>query len=382
MKRRTLLGCCSVGALSGCIQFSQGQSNDTSQSGGVATWKFEADAPLTSPVTTSNTIIVGTLNQTVYALNRATGEQVWTVGPDNFSSSELIMGDPFLIENSVIAHTNQDIVKIDANTGEIQAAMKDQFGAAYSTVTAEMMVAAGNGDGLTAYENVGGPEMWQSSISSGYGWTFAPVIGDEIVVFATVSDYVDAPDAERTKDTRVFALEKESGEKRWHFTPDEFIGRSVGVAYTMHGDIVVVVDNEGVIYGLSVSDGSVMWSDEIERRGSGTSAPQPFIRNDNFWVVSGDIVSKSVSTGETKWTVSPEAIHLTSNPPVTQSTTWVPTGDFFEPTGVTSIAHEGTIMDTYTLSEPFERLAVSDTSLFVGHSDDVLRVYTNLDRLN
>ncbi|RJX44429.1 hypothetical protein DM826_02085 [Halonotius aquaticus] len=379
MKRRTLLAACSTGLFSGCIQFTQGQSNSNGGFTGT-TWEFEADAPLTSPVSDGETVYVGSLNQSLFAINRTTGETEWSVSSEQFSSSELTMANPFILEDSIVAQTDQDIVRIDKDSGEVQAAMTGYPGAEFATVSAEMVVGEEVGEGVTAYESIEGPRLWQSGISTGYGHTYSPLIGDDIVLFATVSDYVNSPDADRDKDTRVFALDKDSGQKRWDFTPDDFIGRSAGIAYTLYDDIVVV-DNEGKIFGLSGTDGSVLWEDEIERRGSGSSAPQPIPFEGNFWLVSGDIVSFQFETGTTNWTVSPESIHLTSKPPTQESMTWVPTGDFFEPSAITSISQDGTIGDTYDFPQSFEKSpAVDAGSVFISHSDGVLRAYDNLSR--
>ena len=88
--------------------------NALTGSNNTVLWNFTGDGLLiTSPIVVNQAVIIGSSSGNVYALNAATGQQLWTVNaggalqPGN-SNSGLAAGDGLLIVpagNQVVAYT-------------------------------------------------------------------------------------------------------------------------------------------------------------------------------------------------------------------------------------------------------------------------------------
>lgn len=381
MHRRSYLGLLTIGSISGCIQFTK-ENNTNSANSGESRWGFEANAPLTSPVADADNVYVGTIDHNIYSIERDSGETVWSVGAEQFSSTELIMDNPRLVNGSLYIKTNKDILKINKDSGEIEDSLTDYVTADFMTVNSDMVVGYDSGEGITAYDSVAGSQIWQSNAQA-LGKTFSPVIGDEIILYGTVFDYVDSPIAERNKDTRVFALDKHTGEELWHFTPNEFIGRSAGISYIISDNKVVVVDDNGKIFCLAGSNGDVLWTQTVDLQASGNIAPRALNIGGNLSIASGDVYSISFQSGDIIWQTSLEATLFVGQqkPPIDGAKAWIPTGDYFEPKGITSI-QDGNAVNSHTFSKAFKRMpAISGENIYISHVDDTLRAYDSLEQL-
>lgn len=335
-------------------------------------WTFESESPLSGPALGAERVYVGSLDQTLYAINSESGEVDWTVESSEFESTGYDFRTPLLAGNYIYARSNREVLRIKRGNGEVVGRLDSGF----VTGTTELVVTSGGpGAGITAYDPANDTPIWQSDVQP-LGRTYVPVLGDDIVVFGSVFDYVDAPNANRDKDTRVFALDRQTGEKVWDFTPNKFIGRSIGVAFATYNGSVAIVDEEGTIFGVDATDGTVLWKRDLERRGSGSFAPQPTTFNDIFLFATGDIYAVDPGTGDVLWTTTDNAINVTSPLPVTNNRIWVPTGDYLEPSNMISVDTSGKIQNEYEFSTGYEsRPAISDNSIYISHIDQKLNKY-------
>jgi outer membrane protein assembly factor BamB len=335
---------------------------------------LESGSPLSGPALGRERIYVGNLEQTLYAINVESEEIDWKVESSEFESSGYDFRTPLLAGDYVYAKSNREVLKIDRSSGEIIGRIDSGFIAGSS----ELIITSGEPSaGVTAYETSDDTPLWQSDVQP-LGKTYRPVLGDDIVVFGSVFDYVDAPDADRDKDTRVFALDRETGEKLWDFTPSKFVGRSIGVAFAIYNGTVAIADEEGSIFAVDATDGSVLWEQDIERRGSGSFAPHPTTVGDIFLFATGDIFAVRAETGNIQWSISSESIHATNALPVTDNTVWIPTGDFFESSKLIRVNTSGEVQHEREFSIGYEKLpAVGDENFYISHTDRTLRKYDN-----
>jgi outer membrane protein assembly factor BamB len=396
MNRRAAIGVLTTAILTGCLGLEETEprseqsqdGNDTSVPRSTETdtpddsaserqnstgWTFESESPLSGPALGAERVYIGSLDQTLYAIDSESGEVDWTVESSEFESTGYDFGTPLLAGDYIYARSNREVLRIERSNGEVVG----QLDSGFVTGTTELVVTSGGpGAGITAYDPANDTPIWQSDVQP-LGKTYVPVLGDDIVVFGSVFDYVDAPDADRDKDTRVFALDRDSGEKLWHFTPDKFVGRSIGVAFGICDGTVAIADEEGAIFAVDATDGSIFWKQDIDRRGSGSLAPQPTMFDDVLLFATGDIYAVDTETGDIQWTISREAINVTDFPPVRNNEIWIPTGDYFEPSKLISVDISGEVQNEYEFSTGYEKLPVIGTeSFYIGHTDQTLRKYS------
>jgi outer membrane protein assembly factor BamB len=355
--------------------------DDTTTLSPATNWEFEAGAPLTQPAVGTEHVFVGSFDQTLYAFDIETGEESWRVGPRNFDSSTYELGSPTLIGDSVYVNTDEEVLKINSRTGEILSSIRDNGYSDHTVVTPELVVMPNREGRITAYNSIGGSVVWESDLKA-LGKTYNPIVGDDVIVFANVSDYVDSPDADRDRDTRVVGLSRDTGEKIWRFIPERFIGKSVGVGYAIQDDTVAVVDDGGFVFGLSANDGSVQWTQTMGLTANGNIAPQPVGFAGQFLIASGEISSIDPQSGDILWSTSLDAGHISSRFPVDDEKAWIPNDGGLEFSGIASIGRQGENIVEYDFSKPFTQIpSVRDKRIYVSHTDDTLRAYNNLENL-
>jgi len=341
-----------------------------------ASWAFESDAPLTRPAGGTDTVFVGSLDQRVYAFDATTGTEEWRIGPENFQSNNYTLSAPVVAGESVYVGTDIDLLEINRQTGEVRTAMTDNPYASLTRITEDLIVGPNTDNRISAYNRLDETAVWESQIETGYGGSEVPIIGEDIIVFAAVSDYVDDPSAQRDKDSRVFGIDRETGEELWNFTPDTFIGRSAGVGYAIHENTVVIAGNEESVFGVDATSGDLRWEQSVSRAGSGSYAPQPLRYDGSIFLVTGDAYRLNPNTGDIEWSASIDAGHMSTPIPILDDKLWTPADGFFEFSSVKTVSMQGEHVATYTPPSVFEETpAISPTRMFVSHTDDVLRAY-------
>jgi len=345
-----------------------------------ALWGFSASGPLSNPLLGEETVYAGGLERIIYAFEATSGEELWRVGADNFETSSYTMTLLGLDSTSVYAHTDVDMLQLDRETGRVAAENHDYPDPELMAITQGGIIGPNSDGYVSAYDSIDGPTRWESQVQDGYGGSARPVVGNDLIVFGTVSDYVDKPEAERDKDTRVFGIRLSNGEELWAFTPDDFVGRSAGIAYAIHDGVVAVSGDEGTVYGLSADSGELLWEQTIEREGSGSSAAQPVVVDGQFVLATGDVIALDPVDGSVRWQTAIEAGHITQHYPVVDGDIWVPADGFFEYTSVKQVTSDGNHVGTYEVPVAFETMpAVGDDRIYITHTDEMLRAYEASD---
>lgn len=162
--------------------------------------------------------------------------------------------------------------------------------------TGHSTTASGPRDGVT--------ESWRYRTDGGWN---APPVADEDTVYVGGDG--------------LYALDRETGVKRWEFRVGEkldFSGPSVGE------DVVCCVNFDeynNVLYGVNAADGSERWSHEL----GGQTLDSPVTVVDGTVYVTGPFETHAidVSSGEQEWAVSPGMQAEGSVPAVTSDTVYV-----------------------------------------------------------
>lgn len=204
--------------------------------------------------------------------------------------------------------------------------------------------ASGPRDGVT--------ESWR--YRTGGGWNAPPVVDDDTV-------YVGGDG--------LYALDRETGVRRWEFRNGEklgFSGPSVGEGVVC---CVNLDDYHNVLYGVNAADGSERWSHEL----GGQVLDSPVTVVDGTVYVTGpdETHAIDVSSGEHEWAVSPGmGVEDNSVPAVTSDTVYVS-----DSAGLRALDRsDGSERWTYDISDSLSPAVDGDRVYVGGYQGDQWRV--------
>ena len=169
---------------------------------GAEVWRFPAANGWASPVLANNTVSLSGNDDSVYALDPATGEQRWA-----HDLGATTGRTPAYADDTVYAGTEDgQLVALDAETGDERWRFQGDTGLALSTVI----------DGNTVYQSIRDSET-----------------------------------------NALYALDVSDGTEKWRFQTAS--DAAVGIP-TVHGDQVYTAADDGQFYALDASNGVVQWA--------------------------------------------------------------------------------------------------------------------------
>lgn len=352
---------------------SENPTERTTGNDGSYVWQMRAGAPLSRPAVDAERVYVGSVDQTFYALDRTTGERVWTLERDAEFTAPIVVGE------TVYTEVGGSLLRLDPTSGEVIGESKSAgtFLITEELVLIDQTVISSGASGYIALDQVGGTELWRSDLGGRYG----PVIGDDIVVFGSVYDTASEG---RSKETEVHALDIETGEEVWSLQRDALAEESVDVASAVHDGIVGIVIDTGIVYGVDAGDGTVLWETETSHRRDpnrgGNDIPTPIVFDDQFVICSEEVQALDVETGERNWTVGSRLPEIRTIPPVIDGAVYYPTAnDSGEYGGILGVTADGEITAEVDIPTPFETLPAvgREQQYYISHSDATLRKYEN-----
>jgi len=167
----------------------------------------------------------------------------------------------------------------------------------------------------------------------------------------------------------LYALDRETGAKRWEFRVGEnraFSGPAVGDGVVCS---VNAAEYHNVLYGVNAADGSERWSHELD--GQMLDSPVTVVEGTAYVTGPDETVAIDVSSGEREWASSPGmGVEDNSVPAITDDTVYVS-----DSAGVRALDRtDGTERWTYDISDSLSPV-VSDGRVYVaGYQGDQWRV--------
>lgn len=147
--------------------------------------------------------------------------------------------------------------------------------------------------GCTITRNITDPRvLWQANVGI-QGWLNNPIIAEGLVIVGSAGSTQFEPD----DGDGVIAIDLATGQERWFFDAELDVN---GVAY---GDgVVIAAGDEGRVWGLAVTDGRPLWTDELAVAAFGN----PLIVNGMAVVGdgNGNLTAYDLGTGVRRWGVS------------------------------------------------------------------------------
>lgn len=207
------------------------------------------------PTVFGNLLVVGTLDGHVYALDAATGKQLWSAEVD-----DEVISAPAIDAGTVFVRTNSGAVyALDANTGE-RKWVYDQGEVPLLSLrgngqllAAHGVVMFGSDDGkVVSLRSDTGSQQWAIPITKGLGRTDIQKLNDADDTLQLDGDilYATAYHGELT------AIDAARGQVMWNQPFSSYVG--VGVA----GQVLVGVDDDSVVWGFSKEGGGDLWKQD------------------------------------------------------------------------------------------------------------------------
>lgn len=402
MRRRMVIGAIGSGMLSGCLSFresesadSNGEQNDSNRGSSQTpeqdsddpdqtgsdlneeyAWEFRAEAPLTRPVLGDDNVYAGSVDQTFYALDRTTGETVWTIEREDVFTAPTITG------GEVHTYVDGSLLRIDPDNGEILGELPAT--SAYlitddMILTDHTLIGSSEASGFVAFDRVDGTKRWQSEVGGMNGLA----IGEDVFVFGS--------DDDTNKETRVHALNRRTGEELWSLSRDELTDERVKLAFATHDGIIAMVADTGTVYGIDAVEGTVLWETETSHQRDpnhgGNDFPTPIEFDGQFVICSLEVQALDVETGEVNWTAGSGLPEVRTIPPAYKNSGLVIVdGMIYYPTGagnysgIIGVNSSGELAVDMEIPSPFEVLPTVDEAqrCYVSHTDATLRTYEKL----
>ena len=285
-------------------------------------------------------IFVGSSDKKVYALDAATGGQIWS-----YSTNDVVESSPAVADGKVYVGSDDGRVRAYLASGAEVWSNVTGGPVKSSPAVADGIVFFGSLDGYVyAWNATNGNEIWRF-------WTACPIYSSPAVSGGRV--FIGASDG------RVYALSV-TGRYEWHFDAGENVSSSPAVA---DGRVFVGSDN-GKAYALNETNGNIIWSNST---GDAVKS-SPAIANGRVFIgsMNGSVYALNATTGNILWNF-PTGGFVYSSPAVAGDDVVVGSGD--NRTYVLSAA-TGFQLWNYTTGGPiYSSPTVAKGMLFIGSDD-------------
>ena len=233
-----------------------------------------------SPVLSNGTIYVGYFSGLVYAIDAATGEEVW----EHEIKSNIASGLTVAANTVFIGSSNGNLTALNAGNGSVEWEFSSEDEVWSTPSVVDGVVYFGSLDhSIYALNAADGSKKW--SFKSGGGIGSTPLVVGNVLYVGSFDHKFYAVDANRgilkwtfegsgdwfwseavygngtvyvgSLDHNVYALDAGNGTPAWPkpFTTSAAVKSSPVIA----GDLLVVASEDGKVYGLNLETGEKMW---------------------------------------------------------------------------------------------------------------------------
>jgi len=214
---------------------------------GAMVWRSPVSAPVATVVVAGRTVFAGTAQDTVYALDAATGRLAWRRVTTHTINDQLVVAG----NSVVIADADKGgVIALNAASGQQRWSVNS--GAVLGLAAADGVVYAGvalhsnDTGGVTALTAASGEVIWTVTFPQSVDTNGALTVSDGVV-------YVTTSDGE------IMAYRAADGTRLWRFAGSKVTFRAAppvvagGVVYACSGD------NTPVLYAVKAANGRLLW---------------------------------------------------------------------------------------------------------------------------
>ncbi|MDE2899596.1 MAG: PQQ-binding-like beta-propeller repeat protein [Chloroflexota bacterium] len=205
------------------------------------TWSpFQADGRIWSQAAVSDgSLYFGTLGHSVYAVNLADGKQRWRVELDG-----AVVGSPLVLNGTVyVGSLDRSLYALNAENGEALWSFEGDGWFWASPVHADGVIYAATLNGSLYALDAGGNRVWSIPAEASGPIVAAPEVLERSVVVATTENIVH-------QFSRIDGLEE------WSIG----VGEQVRAGMASNGDVVYLIDSEGVVHALHTAQRRELWT--------------------------------------------------------------------------------------------------------------------------
>jgi eukaryotic-like serine/threonine-protein kinase len=215
---------------------------------GEEVWRFQTRGAVRStPLVANGMVYFGSWDGLVYTVDVATGEEVWRYNTGGAVQSSPTLGDGKIY----ISSRSAKMFALDAQTGKRQWRYQHEDGSwiESSAVYLDGVLYVGSSDAtkLLAHDAGSGEVLW-SFRTEGWSWG-TPTVADGSVYIGSIS----APSYADSMQANFYAVDRQTGEEQWRFTPeaiDGFVGGGVFSRAVVVDGVIYVAALDGYLYGL------------------------------------------------------------------------------------------------------------------------------------
>lgn len=227
-------------------------------------------------------VIVGGYDNVVYALDKTSGQERWSVSLDH--SEERIIGAPLIAEDRVyVPSSSNRLYALSLEDGgqlwpEPFTAEEDLW--APPLISGETLYVACLDHILYALEAKSGALQWRRDL--GGAMADRPTLVDGMLLVGTFTN-------------ELLALDAADGSERWSFETDD----SVWSAPAVNGDLAYFGDVSGTAHAVEIQSGREAWRASLD----GAIAARPLIAGDSVYFVTeaGKVYALEAASGRPVW---------------------------------------------------------------------------------
>ncbi|ELY70058.1 protein kinase [Natrinema versiforme JCM 10478] len=248
-------------------------------------WTFRGRAGMATPPTLAGELLfVGSVDNSLYALDAASGEQRWSFDVGSEPRLVRVAGD------EVFVTTSREVYGLDVGSGEERFHADVGANLSRPVVTDDTIYAADDST-FYALDRSDGSEQWSFRGKGTLGYGAAE--RDGIIVTTDQGDVDRLPNDVST----VYGLDTESGEVLWE-TPVENDALISEVAF---GDgVATVAGRYGLVAGFDAETGAVVWEHSVEKSGNHPQTPIT-ARGRVYFTVGATTYALEQDTGAVVW---------------------------------------------------------------------------------
>ena len=242
----------------------------------ITKWVFEGGKFLADPVLSNNCLYICSYDK-LYALNSATGDNIWEYELTTDSS-------PAVINGVLYVSSYDKLYALNSTTGDNIWEYELPTGSSPAVIDGVLYVSSSNKK-VYALNSTTGVKIWE--YDSGDSGLSSPAVSNDFVFICSID--------------KVYALNSTTGVKIWEYDPVSSIEKSPVVS----NSVVYVVSIDYTLYALDAIMGDKIWDFhyENEELGGGGIETHPAISNGVVYIggTNGEMFALNSTNGEKIW---------------------------------------------------------------------------------
>jgi outer membrane protein assembly factor BamB len=229
---------------------------------GKEKWKQKLGILKASPAVKGDRVYVGDVAGTVYCVDAKSGEQKWKYEPE--SGGEIVSGCNFHGDNVLVAAQGMPVICLNPKGEKVWEFPIDGGSNGCPTVSGDTVLASGCDSKFHAIDAKTGKELWAIDISGQAAATCA--VADDVAYVGTVTN-------------QVLAIDLTAKAKLWEFEPKPK-SQAFYSSAALTDDLVILGSRDQKVYALDRKTGEEKWTFVTE----GMVDPSPVIAGGRVYV--------------------------------------------------------------------------------------------------